>query len=278
MTKVENMPDYNHYKKGIQGPNQRTIKWLSQCPLKDNLILKENTGIDKLEKLPGGEFKLTDNEGNVYLASYVILCTGVMDVQPLIGGTIRPILPFANIQIVDYCIRCDGHHAYGKKVSIIGHGAGAAKVACMIYERYRCEIILLPHDHAPQYDEADLKLLSTYGIKIQEGEIVEIIGDFKQKKLEAYKLASGVTVKTDFSFVSLGMIVYNELAKQLKAKIDERGFVITDKSGHCSVDGLYVAGDLRAGVKKQIYTAWDNAVDCADAINARIRASYRSKI
>ena len=102
------MPDYHNYKKGIEEPNKKTMEWLSQCPLKDNLIVKENTGIDKLEKLPSGEFKITDNEGNSHLARFVILCTGVMDVQPLIAGEISSILPYANFQIVDYCIRCDG--------------------------------------------------------------------------------------------------------------------------------------------------------------------------
>ena len=64
------------------------------------------------------------------------------------------------------------------------------------------------------------------------------------------------------------MIVYNDLAKQLGAELDERGFVLTDPRGQSSVKGLYVAGDLRAKTKKQIYTAWDSAVDCADYINA----------
>ena len=80
-------------------------------------------------------------------------------------------------------------------------------------------------------------------------------------------------MNTEFSFACLGMIVYNELAKQVGAKIDERGFMVTDKVGQSSIDGLYIAGDLRAGAKKQIYTAWNHAVDCADAINLRVRTS-----
>ena len=43
-----------------------------------------------------------------------------------------------------------------------------------------------------------------------------------------------------------------------------------------SVDGVYVAGDLRANTKKQIYTAWDTAVDAADAFNAKLRALSRT--
>jgi thioredoxin reductase (NADPH) len=71
------------------------------------------------------------------------------------------------------------------------------------------------------------------------------------------------------------MIVYNELAKQLGADVDERGFVKADESGLTSVTGLYVAGDLKANTKKQIYTAWDTAVSAANAVNMKIRAARR---
>ena len=71
------------------------------------------------------------------------------------------------------------------------------------------------------------------------------------------------------------MIVYNELAKMLCANLDQRGFVLTDNKGKSSVEGLYIAGDLRANTKKQIYTAWDCAVDSADDINILIRRKKR---
>ena len=74
------------------------------------------------------------------------------------------------------------------------------------------------------------------------------------------------------------MIVYNELALELGAKVDERGFVITDSKGLSSVENLYVAGDLRAYAKKQIYTAWDHAVDSADGINSKIRQEKRDEL
>ena len=72
------------------------------------------------------------------------------------------------------------------------------------------------------------------------------------------------------------MLVYNELAKSLGAKLDERGFVLTDDKGESSVEGLYIAGDLRAQTKKQVYTAWDTAVDAADAIDQKIRLKKRN--
>ena len=85
-------------------------------------------------------------------------------------------------------------------------------------------------------------------------------------------------IASQISFISLGMIVYNELAKSAGAKLDDRGFVLTDAKGLSSVDGLYVAGDLRANSKKQVYTAWDHSVDSADAINALLRKEKRDEL
>jgi thioredoxin reductase (NADPH) len=93
--------------------------------------------------------------------------------------------------------------------------------------------------------------------------------------LKGFLLEDGEEVQTDITFVSLGMIVYNELALEAGAAVDERGFVKTDDNGLTSVNGLYVAGDLRANSKKQIYTAWDQAVNCANSINQKLRAERR---
>jgi thioredoxin reductase (NADPH) len=45
-----------------------------------------------------------------------------------------------------------------------------------------------------------------------------------------------------------------------------------------SVTGLYVSGDLKANTRKQIYTAWDNAVSAASAINLLLRTKKRKAL
>jgi thioredoxin reductase (NADPH) len=198
-----------------------------------------------------------------------------MDIQPHINGSIEPIFQYANIQLVDYCLRCDGHHVLNKKAAIIGHSSSAAWVAIMLFERYNCpEMTILTNGEEPLFDQEVTGLINRYGIKIVTEKIIDIIGNAKDKKLEAFKTVNHI-VYADCAFVAQGMIVYNELAKMLGANVDERGFVITSSTGKTSIDGLYVAGDLRANVKKQIYTAWDTAVDSADEINMLIRRKKR---
>ncbi len=277
VTKVENMPGHLEYKKGIENPNRESLNWLStESDLKDKFTWLKNRGVTEVKKT-GEVFELTDNKGEVYQANYVILCTGVMDVQPKIDGEIEPVFPYANNQTIDYCLRCDGHHVYGKKTGIIGHTNGAGWVAAMLYERYRTpQMMIFTHGETPEFDDEVKGLIERYGIEVYEGEIFSIKGDTKTGKLEGFEVEGSGVVEVEMSFVSLGMIVYNELAKSLGAEVDERGFVVTNEKGETNIEGLYVAGDLRAGVKKQIYTAWDTAVDSADDINARIRRKARN--
>ena len=255
VAKVENIPGLHHYKKGIVGPHQETMQWIAESPHAERLHVQKNRGVVSIKK-DGDVFILKDNKDQEWKAQYVILCTGLMDVQPEIAGSIDPILPFANVQVADYCLRCDGHHVLGKKTSVIGHDIGAAWVAIMLYERYKTpEMKILTHGQEPEFDETTEKLIKLYGIQVIKGEIKEVRGDHKEPRLDGFEIDGEGFVESEFSFVSLGMIIYNELAKQLGADLDERGFVKTDAKGKSSIDGLYVAGDLRADAKLQIYTA-----------------------
>lgn len=283
VTKVENMPSLFKYKKGIEDPNKETLEWLLNSEFKSKLFYQKNKGVVSIRKIENDIFELTDNEQQIYFARFVILCTGVMDVQPKINGQISPVFPFANAQLADYCLRCDGHHVINKKLGIIGHTSSALWVAIMLYERYQCpEVSIFCNGEATNFDTETLELSKKYNFKFYSEKISEYISGkdsaSHELKLEAIKLENKQEIKTEILFIALGMIVYNELALALKASIDTRGFVITDAKGKSSVDGLYIAGDLRANTKKQIYTAWDTAVDSADEINALLRKLARNQI
>lgn len=275
--KVENMPAHLSYKRGIEDPNAETMKWIFESPFHKNLHLHKNTGVISLRK-SGDVFEITDSKQNVFHAHYVILCTGVMDVQPEINSSIEAVFDYANAQTIDYCLICDGHHVLGKKTSVIGHDNSAAWVSVMLYERYKPDNFhIFTNGKKAEFKEDTFKLINSYGIKVVEAPISQIVGHENGRILEAFILDDGSRIEVDICFVALGMIVYNELAKQLGAELDERGFVKTDDSGLSSVSGLYVAGDLKANSKKQIYTAWDSAVNAANAINMKLRAARRPK-
>jgi thioredoxin reductase (NADPH) len=276
--KVENMPAHFNFKRGIEEPNAETLKWISESAFRDKLHLQKNTGVTSLKKT-GDHFEIRDSKGETHLAKFVILCTGVMDVQPVIKGSIETVFDYANAQTIDYCLICDGHHVLGKNTGVIGHQNSAAWVAIIFHERYQPgKITIFTNGEKPEFAADTTKLLDAYKIDVKTSPIKEILGEEKGKILKGFELETGEIVHTDITFVSLGMIVYNELAIEAGAEVDERGFVKTDDVGLTNISGLYVAGDLRANSKKQIYTAWDEAVNSANAINMKLRQERRPKL
>lgn len=276
VTAVENMPAHLPFKKGIEEPNKISLEWIEQGPFKSKFHWKKNLGIESINQDEDGCFTLIDNKNQSYRARYVILATGVMDVQPQIGNSIAPIFDYANVQLADYCLRCDGHHVLGKKTAVIGHTLSAAWVAIMLYERYLTpSMSIFTNGEEPLFDEDTQKLIAKYGIQVFTGKLDRLEGDASEKKLTGFH-SQNQFYDAQIVFIALGMIVYNDLAKQLNANLDQRGFVLTDTKGKSSIDGLYIAGDLRANTKKQIYTAWDTAVDAADEINQLLRRRKRS--
>ena len=278
VAKVENVPAHFGYKKGIEQPNKETWEWIKNGPFAKKFHTQHGRGVAEMQKDSDGCFLLKDDQEEWYRAEYVILCTGIMDIQPHISGSIEPVFPYANLQTLDYCLRCDGHHVLGQKTGVIGHSNVTAWVTCMLYERYECpQMHIFLHGRKDEFSSEVKELLEMYNVKVHPDEIVEIRGDKKKGILASFLLANGEEVPIDFSFISLGMIVYNQLAKDLGAKVDDREFVVTSEKGETTVENLYVAGDLRAEVKKQIYTAWDTAVDSADHINGKIRRRRRKE-
>jgi thioredoxin reductase (NADPH) len=276
VSKVENIPGYFHYKKGIEEPNLETIDWILKSPFEKNFHYKKNRGVVSIKRKEDGLFIIEDDQQETYLCQYVVLATGVMDIQPHIEGSIKSVLPYANVSQIDYCLRCDGHHTLGKHTSVIGHNNNAGWVAIMLHERYQNpSMTIFTNGVPPTFEEEVWALINLYKIKIYDQEIIELKGD--GKTLKGMVLKDGTFVESEISFVSLGMMVHNHLVKELGVSIDERGFVLTNEKGESSIPNLFIVGDLRAHSKKQIYTAWDQAVDSADTIDSRIRRDKRSK-
>jgi thioredoxin reductase (NADPH) len=274
VSKVENVPGLLSYKRAIDQPNREMLQFLEEKPHDEKWYHCKNVSVTSLTKNEDQIFYITDSKGAHYKSRYVLLCTGIMDVQPNIKGQIENIFPFANSQQADYCLRCDGHHVVGKHTGVIGHTMSAAWVAIMLQERYLPpSMTLYTHGENPNWSEKEQQLILLYGIKV----VTDSITDFTAN--ENKKLTQIVTTTNAYGcehlFISLGVIVYNELAIQLGANIDSRGYVLSDKVGKTNIDGFYVAGDVKADTKKQIYTAWDHAVDAADAINQLLRISKR---
>jgi thioredoxin reductase (NADPH) len=267
--KVDNIPGLEKYSRTIVELRDEVLEDIVQGPLKHNLFIIKDSVVS-LQK-QNDLFQLQDQSGKNYLVRYVVLATGIMDEQPHIGGTIDNILPFANKQTVAYCLLCDGHRSYKKETIVFGHSEDAAKAALLLASRYEPkQVTVLTNGKKPELSAETQAELQTNQIAVIEDEITEVIGAEKGI-LEACLLATGEKVKAEMGFVFLGIRPNNKLALGLGANVDPRGLVITNEIGESSISNLFVIGDLRANSPKQIYTAWQHAVDSMQAIDKRIR-------
>ena len=93
------------------------------------------------------------------------------------------------------------------------------------------------------------KLLKLYNIEVFESAIKEIKGEAKELQLDGFELKDGTFVAAGMAFVSLGMIIYNDLAKQLNTDLDDRGFVKTANRGESTVEAIVTAENSAAQVR-----------------------------
>jgi len=277
--KVENMPVLFDKPKAIFSSAREVFGWIRAHETWKEKLTEVADAVESIEGKKG-DFTLKTSKGGVYKAKHVVLCTGIMDVQPEIQGDIRNVYPFANEGHVEYCIRCDGHKTKGNPTAIIGHQEVAGWIASLLIERYDCPKMAVVTNGKPfemAEDSALKERLDCYGIEIHEEPIAKLLGEPKGKGLTGIELEGGKIVDCRIAFVSLGAIVYNGLAKSLGCEVDERGYVVTDKKGESNVPGIFAGGDLRANTKKQIYTSWDVTVDAVDKIDAYVREERRTR-
>lgn len=266
--KVNNIPGCSKYNRTVLDLRNETLEELVHSPFGNNLYIIEDS-VKEIKKEPE-YFILVDGRGNVYYAQYVILATGVMDEQPLIQNSIRPILKFANAQQVAYCPVCDGHRCFGKKTAVVGYSRSAAGMAIYLKEMYRLqELTLLTNGHTPAYCPEMQKVLEAKNVVVREEPIANIIQ--KEGNLAGFRFENNDTVDIEMAYVALGLRPNNELAIKLGARLDKRGLVITNQNGETSVPNCFAIGDLRSGSLKQIYTAWQQAVDAVQTIEALMR-------
>ena len=164
---------------------------------------------------------------------------------------------------VSYCATCDGFFFKGKKVVVVG-GGNSALIEAIFLKQIGCEEVFLIHRRdqlraeKAYEDEAVEKQ-----VKIMLNKVVEKING--EQKVEHLDLKDTVTgkkskIEIDGIFISIGEIPQNDLAKKLQVKLDERGYIITDKQQQTNVKGVYAAGDITGGLRQVITACAEGAV------------------
>jgi thioredoxin reductase (NADPH) len=203
-------------------------------------------------------------QNNIYQSRAVIISTGLKPKMLNIPGEDRLIG-----RGVSYCATCDGPLFKAKDVVVIGGGNQAlcdavylSIIKCNVTLIHRREEFRASADVIEQFKKSNIK---TFLWHIPE----QIIGDNKVEYIAIKSVQTNQTtkLKTDAVFVHIGAEPETKLFSFLK--LDENGYIITDKNFQTSQEGIFACGDVRSGSLKQIISA------CGEGASAGWNASAR---
>ena len=169
---------------------------------------------------------------------------------------------------ISYCAACDGGFYKGKKVAVAGGGNVALEeaiylsdIASKVYlihrrDEFRAEEALI--EEVKQNKNIEIVYNSNI-VKLNSSDSLESI-DLKDKEGNITNLdVSGL-------FIAVGRVPENQNFSKI-IKLDEKGYVIAGEDCHTNIDGLFVAGDNRVKLVRQLVTAAsDGATAATEAI------------
>jgi thioredoxin reductase (NADPH) len=220
--------------------------------------------VSGIERRPDGRFTVTTESGASYEAPAVILTAGGTPVKLGVPGEAE----YAG-KGVSYCAVCDGHFFRGDVVAVVGGGDAACEEADFL-TRYATKVHIIHRRDAfrasPIIQE---RVFANSKIAVVWDSVVERIeGDGGAvKHLALRNLKSGATSRLPVGgiFVFVGFKP-NTGAVRGHFEHDDAGYFVTDAQMRSSIPGLWVAGDVRAQLTRQVTTAVGDATTAAISV------------
>ncbi len=167
---------------------------------------------------------------------------------------------------VSYCAVCDGAFFADKDVFVIGGGDTA--VEDTIYLSSICKKVTLVHRRntfrAPQTRVDMLKNLPN--VMIRYNELLSAITGGKRVDGVELKSVNGCQhYKTDGVFIAIGSVPATAYLRSLPLNFDN-DYIVAGEDCKTTVDGLFVAGDIRKKQLRQVVTAVADGANAAASV------------
>jgi thioredoxin reductase (NADPH) len=196
-------------------------------------------------------FRLVGDNGE-YRAHALILATGASPTKLNVPGE-RELVGRG----VSYCATCDGYFFQGKEIVVVGGGDSALEEGLFL-SKFASRVTVI-HRRNTLRARAILIKRARENHKmnfIWNSTVTEILGD---PKVEAVRLRDTISgeqrvAPTDGIFIYIGHLPNTQLFKN-QLKMDEHGYVVTDKHMRTSVQGVFAAGEVTDPRFRQVITS-----------------------
>lgn len=179
---------------------------------------------------------------DVYYASAVIVATGAFPRKLGVPGESE----FFG-RGVSTCATCDGFFYRDRRVVVVGGGDSAIEEGLFL-TKFASEVVVI---HRRDQLRAS-KILQERAFKapnmrfVWDSVVEEIAGDQTVTGVNVRNVKTGAVsqIDTDGVFVYVGLIPATKIFKD-QLEMDEGGYIITDRRGRTSAQGVYAAGDVQ---------------------------------
>ncbi len=255
--------------KGLIGGQVTTTEFIENYPgFEDGISGTELTG--RMEK-QARKFGLEINQGTVqkislrrnikkitlegnqeYEAKSVILCIGAHPTPLGVEGEDK-----YRGKGVSYCATCDGAFFKGETVAVIGGGNSAVEEAVFLTKFAELVYIIHRRDQLRAHKISQELAFANPKIKFIWSSVVKKIeGEESVKSVQIRNVKTNEESSLDVQgvFIYVGYSPNTGFIKDM-VKLNENNYITSDGNMSTSVPGIFTAGDVRAGSKKQIAVA-----------------------
>ncbi len=158
---------------------------------------------------------------------------------------------------ISYCATCDGAYFEGKDIHVVGGGNSAVEESLFLTQFARSVTIVHQFDHFQAEATTAEEALKNPKIQvIWDSEPRGFLGEtgLSELEVENVKTHERRRLETDGVFVFIGYVPRTDLVKGL-VPLNQWGYVETGEDMSTPVPGLFVAGDIRSKMFRQITTA-----------------------
>ncbi|MGQ9535858.1 MAG: thioredoxin-disulfide reductase [Actinomycetota bacterium] len=212
-----------------------------------------------------GEVKVLDTEEGQLRAYAVILATGMRPAKLGVPGEEE-----FHGRGVSYCATCDGAFFKDGVVAVVGGGNSAVEEALFLTRFASRVVIVHRRDRLRAGKILQERALSHPKMDFKWKRVVkEIRGDERVRSLLLTPVEGGEEeeLPVDGVFLYVGNLPNTE-ELQGAVELDAKGFIITDADLRTSMDGVFAAGDVRAGA------VWQVAAAVGDGVRAALNAQF----